>query len=261
MCRIAFLYIPVFFLFLLGGAFAAQDSPLKTGANALDSLEVVAYDPGQAPLVRAAPFQETVVSLEPGEKFTHISSGDPSRWSYTVAVSGSASPQQHILIKPSVENSTTNLVIATDRRLYTLRLLASPGSPARTLRFYYPQDTSPTVAASPSSAASPKDTPLASIPSVPLHFNYRLSRSWFSKAPVWKPVRVFDDGARTYIEFPKKALSRDLPAFFVCDDPGQLRLANYRLRAPYAIVDGLFDRAVLIMGVGRRQVRVTVTHT
>jgi len=35
-------------------------------------------------------------------------------------------------------------------------------------------------------------------------------------------------------------------------------LVNYRVRLPYYIVDRLFDAAVLIVGVGRQQDRVTI---
>ena len=64
-----------------------------------DGFVRFAYNPGQMPIVKTVPFQETVISLEPGEKFTNISSGDPSRWSYAMAVSGTgSSQQQNILI-------------------------------------------------------------------------------------------------------------------------------------------------------------------
>ena len=33
---------------------------------------------------------------------------------------------------------------------------------------------------------------------------------------------------------------------------------NYRVRLPYYVVDRLFDTAVLIVGVGRHQDRVTI---
>lgn len=227
-----------------------------------DGFDVLAYNAAQQPIIKTTPFEETVVSLEPGEKFTHISSGDPSRWSYAVAVSGAGvNQQQHVLIKPAASDISTNMVITTDRRLYTLRLIASFATPPdRTVRFWYPQDK---VAAM-SGASVEKTTPVSTNEIVEnattLHFNYRLSRSWLSKTPAWKPIRVFDDGTRTYIEFPRKVIHQDLPAFFVVDDQRQWALTNYRNKSPYFIVDSLFQKGILVMGVGRQQSKVTVTR-
>jgi hypothetical protein len=39
---------------------------------------------------------------------------------------------------------------------------------------------------------------------------------------------------------------------------GRVGLVNYRVRLPCYVVDRLFDTAVLIVGVGRQQDRVTI---
>jgi type IV secretion system protein VirB9 len=39
---------------------------------------------------------------------------------------------------------------------------------------------------------------------------------------------------------------------------GESALVNYRVRLPYYVVDRLFDAAVMIVGVGRQQDRVTI---
>lgn len=91
-----------------------------------DGFVKFAYHAGQQPIIKATPFQETVISLEPGERFTNISSGDPNRWSYSVAVSGSgATLTQNVLIKPSLPDISTNMVITTDKRIYNIKLLST----------------------------------------------------------------------------------------------------------------------------------------
>ena len=106
-------------------------------------LSLFLYDAEKQPIIQTAPFQETVIRLEPGEKFTNISSGDPSRWSYAVAISGKEeTAQQNILVKPSLPNIQTNLVITTDKRLYNVSLVSMQTDQfTRSVSFVYPEET------------------------------------------------------------------------------------------------------------------------
>ncbi len=215
------------------------------------------FNAGQQPIIKTMPFQETVISLEPGERFTNISSGDPSRWVYSVAVSGSgAKLQQHVLVKPSLPDISTNLVITTDRRLYNLRLLSSlnAGS-SKNVSFWYPDDMLATIKQV--DEGSPASSPDVSLNN--LNFNYRISGRFFSPLPTWSPARVFDDGTHTYIQFPQKIANQELPVLFV-SDKNTKELVNYRSKPPYFVVDKLFKQAVLIMGVGHSQTSVTLTN-
>ena len=123
----------------------AFDQYLKTGKApniVTDGFEKFAYNSAQQPIVRTSPFQETVISLEPGEKFTNVTTGDPNRWTYSAATSGvGGHQQQHILVKPSASDLGTNMVITTDRRIYNLRLMSSTdGIPTRIISFWYPEE-------------------------------------------------------------------------------------------------------------------------
>jgi len=75
----------------------------------------------------------------------------------------------------------------------------------------------------------------------------------------WTPLRVFDDGSHTYIDLPKEATFREAPILLV-QDGGQDRLVNYRLHGSRFVVDTLFDKAVLLTGVGSEQKKVTITR-
>ena len=68
------------------------------------------------------------------------------------------------------------------------------------------------------------------------------------QTPVWSPARVFDDGARTYVEFAPGVAVREMPPLFVITAEGA-ELANYRVAGQRLVVDRLFDRAELRMGV------------
>ncbi len=226
-----------------------------------DGFVKYAYNAGQQPVIKVAPFEVVVISLETGERFTNVTSGDPNRLSYAIAVSGTgANAQQHILVKPASTDIATNLVITTDKRIYNIRLVASVGSrPTRDISFWYPQEMVDDV-----NNQIIKQTSDGSVSSVPdvslnnLNFNYSASGGVFS-SPSWKPIRVFDDGTHTYIQFPVDMTNRDMPALFVSNGSSQ-ELVNYRSKPPYFVVDKIFKQAVLVMGVGMHQTKITITN-
>ncbi len=68
----------------------------------------------------------------------------------------------------------------------------------------------------------------------------------------WKPVTVYDDGAKTVIRFRPEILAQKAPALFVIDLDDRVQALNYRVRGATYVVDGLFDRAALQLGQDRR---------
>ena len=74
----------------------------------------------------------------------------------------------------------------------------------------------------------------------------------------WRPVRVFDDGQHVYIQMPPTFQASEAPVLLVQTRGGESALVNYRVRLPYYVVDRLFDTAILIVGVGSQQDRVTI---
>jgi type IV secretion system protein VirB9 len=75
-----------------------------------------------------------------------------------------------------------------------------------------------------------------------------------------RPLRVFDDGAKTYIQMPAEIQHRDAPALVVLGADGKGEMTNYRVRAQTYIVDRLFDRANLVLGVGKKAQKVEITR-
>lgn len=228
-----------------------------------DGFVKFAYNSSQQPIVKTTPFQETVISLEPGEKFTNVTSGDPSRWMYAAAVSGSGiTQQQNILVKPSYPDISTNLIITTDKRIYNLKLISS--SDARSVKsvsFWYPEEM--VEAVNNATFKQTIDSTVSSSPDINLNsinFNYTISSDGFFRSlPSWRPVRVFDDGTHTYMQFPPDISSRDMPVLFILNGSNK-ELVNYRYKKPYFVVDKIFNRAVLVMGVGRDESKVIITN-
>lgn len=248
----------------------AYQQYLKTGKapNIItEGFEQFAYGIGNQPVIAANPLALTVISLEPGEKVTNVSSGDPLRWSYSMAYSGQdKSRQAHVMVKPSQSDISTDLVITTDKRLYTLHMTApSTGKYVHNVRFWYPQEMQEYWdnynAEQAEKVAKEQKEIVASVPNIDLNnlnFSYRLAHSGWS-TPNWTPVRVFDDGTHTYIQFPPTLSARDMPALFVLTGSNK-ELVNYRSKQPYFVVDKIFSQAVLIAGVGSNQRTVTIIN-
>ena len=84
-------------------------------------------------------------------------------------------------------------------------------------------------------------------------------------AVAWKPVRVYNDGVRTVIQMPAAMAQTEAPALLVVRKEGGLFTddetvqVNYRVQGDRYIVDTVFDKAILIAGVGHGQDRVTIT--
>ena len=86
-----------------------------------------------------------------------------------------------------------------------------------------------------------------------LDFDYRISGDGL------KPRRVYNDGVRTIIQMPRDMSRKEAPTLLVLNG-GEEVMVNYRLQGDRYIVDALFDKAMLIAGVGSRQRRVTITR-
>ncbi|MER9178037.1 TrbG/VirB9 family P-type conjugative transfer protein [Mesorhizobium sp. M0955] len=71
------------------------------------------------------------------------------------------------------------------------------------------------------------------------------------------PSRVYSDGIKTYIQFPRSMSGQDAPVLFVISG-GQNRIVNYRMKNDMTIVDYHVDQAVLVSGVGWKQEKVTI---
>lgn len=92
-----------------------------------------------------------------------------------------------------------------------------------------------------------------------LDFGYEISGA----AP-WKPVRVFNDGVKTIIQMPPEMKQTESPSLLLVRDEGGLfsdpdtQIVNYRMQGDRYIVDALFDKAILVAGVGGDQDKVTI---
>jgi len=231
--------------------------PMTGSAGAL----VLSYST-YIPRIICRPMYVTNVILQPAEMITGVHPGDPVRWTFVPGRSGSGNTEQmHILIKPLMADISTNLVITTDRRTYHLGLVSSATNHMPSVSFSYPDDS---MRAWDSFIAERRrereaNRPLASgfsISPEDLHFDYEIRGNDSLR---WKPVRVWDDGVKTYIQFRRGSMIRSVeaPVFIVYERRREV-LVNYRVAEDMYIVDKIFDSGALIVGTGAAQERVVI---
>lgn len=227
---------------------AATVLPAPTGF--VSGAQVYPWSEGTIYLAYAAPGLVTDIVLQPGESLIAVASGDTARWAIGDTTSGAGEAKQtHLLVKPFSGGLVTNLVITTDRRTYHVRLVSTAATALSSMRWTYPQDE--LMALRRKAEAERAAAPVAAGLSVDaLHFHYAIS----GDRPAWRPLRAFDDGQRTYVEFPPGMASSEAPPLFLVDREGKAELVNYRLSGRFYIVDRIFDAAELRLGLKKQQV-------
>src|SRR5271170_6730792 len=235
----------------------------------------VLYVFGQGmPVMVCAPLRVCAVELQAGE---HLQSqpqiGDSRRWEITPVMSGSGLDVTPLLIvKPIEAGLETDLIVPTDRRTYVLRLVSDPTRFVSRLAFQYPgedimkwatfqaqQDAAKRDADAIAEQERAKDKQAGVVPMADdaidnLYFDYKLSGD-----AALRPERVLDDGQHTYLIYPNDGHFRELPTLLMVVN-GKTELVNFRVDGSRYIVDRLFDKAVLVVGVGKKQTRVTITR-
>ena len=229
---------------------AARVEPRRDGYY--NAIQIYPWSEGALYQVYAAPGQITDITLEPGESLTGagpIAAGDTTRWIIGDTESGSGTTRRvHVLLKPSRPDITTNLVISTDRRTYMLELRSGETPYMPSVAWSYPQV--------PGSQQSIPDTP--AIPAVVAR-NYRYGLT--GDTPPWRPVSVYDDGRKVYVEFPRGIVQGEFPPLFVIGSEGEVQIANTRIYRNILIVDRLFGAAELRLGSGKHQETVRIVRT
>lgn len=213
------------------------------------------------PSVVCAPLYACDVALQPGEVIRQVMLGDASRWKVSPGTTGSGdNTVSHVVVKPSDAGLSTNIVIHTDRRSYNIRLISKKDQWMPLVSFAYPDDTQAQWAAYAEAQKQVKPRAVAiALPSRKndnLNFNYRIK----GDSPSWKPIRVYSDKNKTYIQFPSTVKYDHTPALVMLGASNQQQLVNYRMLNDRYVIDQVIDRAALISGVGRHQQRIEIAR-
>lgn len=217
------------------------------------------FEPGRLYTVHTSPRFLTAISLRPGEKLISKAAGDTVRWVLGETVQGSGASQQVlVMVKPVRGGLRTNIILTTDQRTYLLDAVSYEGDAYTSMiGWNYPQEEAREARAA--QAAESQGVAASGLSVDSLHFGYRIKANGFH-APRWQPVRVFDDGLKTYIQFPRDMATTEAPPLFLIGPDKQAQLVNYRYIGGYYVVDRLIDVAELRLGEHKQTV-VRITRT
>lgn len=192
--------------------------------------------------IYTSPKKITDIRFEPGETIIDVNGADTTRWKIARTASGSGMQlREHLNLKPIKPKLKTNFIITTDRRTYYLNLTSFVNSYMTAVSWKYPTREYDTQRYF-------KDVFL-NLDKADLNFRYSLK----GNAP-WIPEHVFDDGAKTYIQFPNTISQFELPPLYLVSKHSSSQLVNYRFLNNCYVVDKIFAEALL--KVGQDQVHI-----
>jgi type IV secretion system protein VirB9 len=208
------------------------------------------------------------IQLEPGELLTGKPvSGDTARWMMSKQTSGTGDKAiTHVIVKPTDVNIQTNLIITTDRRTYQVELYSSPNEKdyLNMIGFYYPEDlTSEWDESAKLKAKEQKAHDQLVAAQLPagaadrLDFDYSIDGG---SGVAFKPVRVYNDGLKTYIQLPEGVPTAEAPVLLLIGKDNKPEIVNWRPKTPTLYeVDKLFDKAMLVVGTDGDEQKITIT--
>jgi len=169
----------------------------------------------------------TAIEFSSRERIETISLGDSEAWQVM-----KPNRPNILFIKPLEENAQTNMTVLTSKRIYTFELSADEAGSYYSedltfrLKFRYPAETDRQLANIGNFASS--YDPLSHAEPTSLNFDYS-----YSGSKRLRPVRAFDDGTFTYLQFNDFEV---MPAVFAVDETGHERLVNFNVEGKYLVI-------------------------
>lgn len=180
-------------------------------------IRVMIYNPDDVFKFTGYYGYQATIELSKEEEIISISMGDTTGWQIV--------PSGHrIFIKPMEHDATTNMTLITNKRTYFFELYGEETTDIRdpdmvfNMRFIYPDEEEQDYVKTYSASSSKVDLEHPES----LNFNYSVSGS-----EEILPVKIFDDGEFTYLQFRDK--NAELPAVFAVDSDLRESMVNYRI--------------------------------
>lgn len=205
-------------------ALALQDSrPIATDKR----IRTARYNPNEVYKFIGHYGYQSLIEFSREEEVQSVSVGDSVAWQVVPA-------GNKLFIKPVEQDAMTNMTVITTRGMYHFELHGEEtedigdSSMIFVLRFVYPDDQGAGV----SNYINSVEVPDITDPEVlkTLNFNYTVAGTEFQA-----PIRIFDDGEFTYIQFRDR--NSELPAIYYVDPDGSEGMINFRARGDYIVVE------------------------
>ncbi|KQN21199.1 hypothetical protein ASE86_14575 [Sphingomonas sp. Leaf33] len=196
----------------------AQTEPLPPPPGSV-RVQTIDYVEDRVIYVQGTPGYQTTIEFGGDERIETVSVGDSTAWQVTANKRG-----DHLFVKALSSGVASNMVVVTDRRLYTFDLtpLSGPVSEmAYAIRFRY---------APAAESATEAGAAQATVGRYRVHGDRAL-----------RPDAISDDGTHTYIEWPASAT---LPAIYAIDGDGKEIVATGAMRDGVYVVDSVASRLI-----------------
>jgi type IV secretion system protein VirB9 len=215
-----------------------------------DGVVSYPYGIGEASLT-CIPQHVCMIEFQAGEHISNIVNGDSENWSIEHITTGDALNAKEMAVLKTVYGGgvKTNIIVTTDRRIYNIVLKSTAkGAYTPRINFYYPQDTIVFERGKQREEAQLQkmQTPTFASTLSELNFHYDIEDG---EDLSWRPLRIFDDGRKMYIQMPPSMDATEAPVLFEKTKDEKLSIINYRLKGEYFIVDKLMSEAVMKLGV------------
>ncbi|MBF8246580.1 MAG: P-type conjugative transfer protein VirB9 [Rickettsia sp.] len=184
---------------------------------------------------------QSTIELEKSEEVVSISMGDTTSWQ--IVPSGNL-----IFIKPVENFATTNMTLITNKRNYIFELFAENATDIRdpnitfSLKFLYSE------AQNLEKTTNQERTNLFVDLEKPEELNFFYSISGDEEIA---PVKIFDDGEFTYMQF--RSRNSEIPAMFSVGTDQQESLVNFKIdpnnnNKKYIIIERVYPKLTLRLG-------------
>lgn len=216
---------------------------------------------GPTPVLVCKPHHVCDITLETGENVLNMAIGDSALWVIAGGQSGPSGTTPHVFVKPMQPALDTNLVITTTKRTYDVALRSANDAKHSRISFFYLDDDAAAKAAIAQHERLAIESVLAGTPQVSVDradAKYKVD----GEAALF-PEKVFNDGARTFIQW--KTLPNELPAVVTVAKDGVSQAVNFRLVGSAYIIDGVNPNYDLVLAAGkerrgRPERRATIRH-
>ena len=204
-------------------------------------IRTINYDDGAVVRLDACYGFQTMIEFGADERIENVGLGEAAHW--LVVPNKRANL---LFVKPSYKVAHSNMTVATDRHRYSFELVARDNEACRSgrvvydLRFRYPHDE--TVAAAAAAVVSAPPAPI--VPALPAPAA-RNSAYSFSGARENVPLRVFDDGHRTWFSWGEGSSA---PAVYAVGTDGAETLVGFTAQEGWLIADQTAPKFILRRG-------------
>jgi type IV secretion system protein VirB9 len=204
-------------------------------------IRIMVYNPNDVFKFTGYYNYQASIELAPSEEVSSISMGDTTGWQ--IVPSGN-----RIFLKPIENDVTTNMTLITNKRTYYFELYAQEALDIRdpnmvfNVKFIYPDDDTSDNLQTYATTSTDNGPDLEH----PEDYNFNYTISGHEDIA---PVKIFDDGSFTYLQFRDR--NNQIPAIFAVDQDLKEEIVNYKPSksdANLVIIERVYKKLSLRLG-------------